>query len=255
MVLMLRTLRIPSRLVNGFRGGEFNDVTGSYIVRAKDAHSWVEAYFPGYGWYTFDPTPATPELRGPWTRLDLYADAAREFWHDWVINYDTGHQTTLGFVLLRQSRAGLEDTTHGFASAYRACERWAIVARRKFQQHAGTWTLWVSIGFLGVMLLLAGPKLFTTFRNLRLARSPRLEPHSAATIWYGRALRLLAKRGMRKAPAQTPQEFVQTVKPAPLRRQLTTFTEHYERARFGDSAGDAEKLPEMYRELELVAKE
>ncbi|HET8667619.1 MAG TPA: DUF3488 and transglutaminase-like domain-containing protein, partial [Terriglobales bacterium] len=58
MAIMLRTAGIPSRVVNGFRGGEFNSITGSYIIRARDAHSWVEAYFPGYGWASFDPTPA-----------------------------------------------------------------------------------------------------------------------------------------------------------------------------------------------------
>jgi len=57
MAVMLRTLHIPARVVNGFRSDEFNDVTGNYVVRAKNAHSWVEAYFPGYGWTTFDPTP------------------------------------------------------------------------------------------------------------------------------------------------------------------------------------------------------
>ena len=70
MAVMLRTLGIPSRVVNGFRSDEFNDLTGYYVVRAKDAHSWVEAYFPGYGWQTFDPTPAgdagTPQ---GWGRL------------------------------------------------------------------------------------------------------------------------------------------------------------------------------------------
>ena len=50
MAVMLRTLRIPARLVNGFVNDEFNDLTGNYVVRAKDAHAWVEAYFPGYGW-------------------------------------------------------------------------------------------------------------------------------------------------------------------------------------------------------------
>ena len=58
MAVMLRTLGIPSRIVNGFRGGEFNDLTGQYVVRASNAHSWVEAYFPGFGWISFDPTPA-----------------------------------------------------------------------------------------------------------------------------------------------------------------------------------------------------
>jgi transglutaminase-like putative cysteine protease len=57
MAIMLRTLNIPSRVVNGFRTTEFNDVTGNYVVRASSAHSWVEAYFPGYDWVSFDPTP------------------------------------------------------------------------------------------------------------------------------------------------------------------------------------------------------
>jgi len=57
MTVMLRTLGIPSREVNGFLPGEFNELGGDYIVRASDAHSWVEAYFPGSGWIVFDPTP------------------------------------------------------------------------------------------------------------------------------------------------------------------------------------------------------
>ena len=48
MTIMLRTLGIPAREVNGFLPGEFNDLAGDYIVRASDAHSWVEAYFPGH---------------------------------------------------------------------------------------------------------------------------------------------------------------------------------------------------------------
>ena len=58
MAVMLRTLRIPARVVNGFRSAEFNDLTGNYVIRAKDAHSWVEAYFPGHNGpdCTFDPT-------------------------------------------------------------------------------------------------------------------------------------------------------------------------------------------------------
>ena len=57
MAIMLRTLGIPSRVVNGFRTTEFNDLTGNYVIRASSAHSWVEAYFPNYGWISFDPTP------------------------------------------------------------------------------------------------------------------------------------------------------------------------------------------------------
>ena len=255
MVVMLRTLDIPSRIVNGFRGGEYNDVTDSYIVRAKDAHSWVEAYFPGYGWYTFDPTPASAEAPSAWNRLYLYADAMREFWHDWVVNYDTGHQNTLGFTVIRQSHSQFENARQWLESLYRSILRRVKAVRVHFQRHVNAWTLWISIGFGLLMLLLAGPKLLLTIREMRLARKPRLEPHSAATIWYRRVLKLLARRGIRKAPTQTPQEFLKTVRSNPVRHHLQEFTLHYERARFGDSAPDAEKLPELYRELESVAKE
>lgn len=57
LVIMLRHLGIPARLVAGFGSGEFNQITGYYEVRASDAHAWVEVYFPGSGWVPFDPTP------------------------------------------------------------------------------------------------------------------------------------------------------------------------------------------------------
>src|SRR5205085_10347687 len=93
MAVMLRSLGIPARLVNGFRTGEYNDVTGSYIIRARDAHSWVEAYFAGQGWIAFDPTPASGSVafKSGWSRVLLYLDALREFWREWIINYDFAH--------------------------------------------------------------------------------------------------------------------------------------------------------------------
>src|SRR6266849_1743503 len=96
MAVMLRTLGIPSRVVNGFRTGEFNDLTSQYVVRASNAHSWVEAYFPNYGWVTFDPTPgASIPARTGWSRVSLYADAMASFWREWIVNYDVGHQQSL----------------------------------------------------------------------------------------------------------------------------------------------------------------
>ena len=254
MVVMLRTVGIPSRIVNGFRGGEYNDVTGSYIVRAKDAHSWVEAYFPGYGWYTFDPTPASSSGPTSGSRLYLYMDAMREFWHDWVVNYDTGHQNLLGTTLVRQSRLRFDSVRDGIQSLYEGSLRRATAVRTHFQQHQNAWTLWLAAGLTLSMLLLIGPGAFRLARRLRIAQKPMLEPHTAATIWYTRLLKLLSRRGIRKIPAQTPQEFLKAIQPEPLRQTAARFTVHYERARFGDSAEDAEKLPELYREMEAVSK-
>ena len=97
MAVMLRELGIPSRMVTGFRGAEFNDLTSQYVVRASNAHAWVEAYFPELGWVSFDPTPATavPRATG-WGRALLYVDAMKSFWRDWIVSYDAGQQRTLG---------------------------------------------------------------------------------------------------------------------------------------------------------------
>jgi hypothetical protein len=54
---MARSLGIPARLVTGYGSGDYNTLTAYYEVRASDAHSWAEVYFPGYGWVPFDPTP------------------------------------------------------------------------------------------------------------------------------------------------------------------------------------------------------
>ena len=53
---MLRSLGIPSRLVNGFGPGTFDVTLNNFIVRGEDAHTWVEVYFPKYGWIPFEPT-------------------------------------------------------------------------------------------------------------------------------------------------------------------------------------------------------
>jgi transglutaminase-like putative cysteine protease len=53
---MLRSLGIPTRLVNGFGPGTYDTTINSYVVRSDDAHTWVEVYFPTYGWIEFEPT-------------------------------------------------------------------------------------------------------------------------------------------------------------------------------------------------------
>jgi transglutaminase-like putative cysteine protease len=58
MVMMARSMGVPARLVNGFQLGQHNPIGDFYTVRAADAHSWAEIYFPGHGWVEFDPTPA-----------------------------------------------------------------------------------------------------------------------------------------------------------------------------------------------------
>ena len=54
---MLRSLGIPTRLVNGYGPGTFDSTLPGWVVRSFDAHTWVESFFPTYGWIPFEPTP------------------------------------------------------------------------------------------------------------------------------------------------------------------------------------------------------
>lgn len=59
-VVMLRSLGIPARETVGYVPGPYNPITDLYEVQAKDAHAWVQVWFPGYGWQNFDPTAQVP---------------------------------------------------------------------------------------------------------------------------------------------------------------------------------------------------
>ncbi|TMB97729.1 MAG: transglutaminase domain-containing protein [Chloroflexi bacterium] len=66
MTVMLRELGIPARVVEGYTTGTLDPNTGKYVVKELDAHAWVEAYFPTFGWIEFEPTPS----QAPFLRID-----------------------------------------------------------------------------------------------------------------------------------------------------------------------------------------
>lgn len=68
MIVMLRSLGIPARLAAGYARGTFNSELNAFHVVNADAHSWVEVYFPHYGWIEFEPTAAQPLIIRPTTQ-------------------------------------------------------------------------------------------------------------------------------------------------------------------------------------------
>ena len=73
MALMLRYLGIPTRVAAGFSSGRFDKSKGEWVVTDHDAHEWVEAWFQGWGWMPFDPTPGRGGLAG------AYSVSSRQF--------------------------------------------------------------------------------------------------------------------------------------------------------------------------------
>jgi hypothetical protein len=250
MAIMLRAVGIPSRVVNGFRTTEFNDVTSTYVIRASSAHSWVEAYFPGYGWNTFDPTPAAPlaEHEG-WSRAMLYVDAMASFWREWVVSYDAGHQRALGQDAMRGSRAAVESMRVWARKRYAAMLESARGVQRRMGASPGRWSFYGIALIAGLVLLANAAALRAWLRRRRLEAHPENAPRMAAALWYERMTHQVARKGWQKLPVQTPREFVTTIQEQELRRRVAEFTHAYEAARFGESTEDARRLRELYEEI------
>jgi len=250
MAVMLRTLNIPSRLVNGFQTGSYNRIGKDFVVRARDAHSWVEVYFPNYGWMAFDPTPADPNpiRAGAW---DDYVDALSLFWSEWIVNYDFSHQVRLA----RQ----MEQTSKDFQQEFR--ER-SDKLKRQGVRVATRIEAWLMSHKLLVLLLMAlvlaalvaGEKgrslaeirFYSVWRFGRreFALSPR-----QATMTYQRLLNTLRKRGYRKTAAQTPSEFAQSLLDTPLGSGVWEFTRLYNLLRFGQEHIPLARLRQLLDEI------
>lgn len=154
MVVLLRTRGIPSRLVNGFAGGVFNDFGGYWVVAQKDAHSWVEVFFPKEGWVRFDPTPAsvTQGFGGTEGAFALYLDYLESLWYFYVLDF--GLQVQLDFVKDLFNAWGLSPSGDGRdpIKAPSAEEARAFTLSRGLLRAAGAIALLAIAAFFGVRL-------------------------------------------------------------------------------------------------------
>jgi hypothetical protein len=255
MAVMLRTLGIPSREVNGFLPGEYNDLGGDYIVRASDAHSWVEVYFPGpgNGWVVFDPTPAGPEgASGILTRLGQYMDLLQLTWNEWVISYDLAHQIVLAQNVERSSR------------------NWKDVLQQKYQRLQDKGRHWMKSWHHGLGLLIpiamvlflvvlrfnliaAAVRRVRLFFQLRASESARNNPQLASRL-YSEVLRLLERRGFPRRETQTPFEFAAAVGDPGLASPLQEFTQLYAHARFGGVPCDTTRLRRLLMQIRTALR-
>jgi hypothetical protein len=254
MTVMLRSVGIPARLVNGFLTGEYNDVGGDFIVRASDAHSWVEVFFPSIGWLTFDPTPPAVEATpGMFSRFGRYWDWFQLQWSEWIINYDFVHQVTLAQNLQRVSRDWTERLRKSFADARRlATDRLELWQSRAIHTAGFLPASFAILTGLCIFVLLLQRNLrqrLMTLWHLRVSTSTAMTPH-LATLQYNEMLRLLSRRGIRKAPGQTPLEFAGSLPDGNLAEPVHELTAMYHSARFGGQASDPRRATSLLTEIQ-----
>ncbi len=249
MAVMLRTLGIPSRVVTGFQSGIYNPMTGWQVVRASDAHSWVEAWLPRRGWVTFDPTPLdpSPSSAGWLSRAGLVLDAADQFWQDWVVGYDFERQVTLA-ARMQASGRNLRFSWLGQLGAAAARIETHVRAARVY-------AVPILILFaLAALAMLFGPGLLRKLRaDLRVRRAQRGEAQASdATLLYERMLRVLERRGLRKPPWVTPAEFARVLPPSELAMLVEDLTGAYNQFRFGGRNDAAPRMVRLLRRIETL---
>jgi protein-glutamine gamma-glutamyltransferase len=234
MAIMLRTMGIPARLVNGFQTGSYNRYGKDFVVRARDAHSWVEVYFPRYGWIPFDPTPPDPHPVIA-SELDDYIDTLSLFWSEWIINYDFSHQMQLATQAEVQSRRLQGDVNHRFDHLRAELAGFALRVERRLVAHKFLLLL-VVIG-IAAGLVLGGRD--WTLQELKflwvcnILHSDRPLTLQEASFSYHRFLNILVEKGFRKLPSETPQEFARRLDRSPLADRAREFTRLYNAARYG----------------------
>jgi transglutaminase-like putative cysteine protease len=218
LALLLRSAGIPARMVNGFKGGDWNTLAQLYYVRQKHAHSWVEALVgqdrEGHPiWKTLDPTPPaerdeTVAQIGPSGRFRTVSDFFRYLWVFYVVGFDAARQERLIYGPIR----GLfQEAGRGFAMM----GRWLRMAARWLLDFRSLSAFFSVRGFVVsvvVLLLLAGLARLVRWLARRLGWGRRAgddsDPMMASGVApYRRLLQLLAAIGLKRPPAETPREF------------------------------------------------
>jgi len=230
MVVLLRSEGIQARNVNGFRGGQWSQFGNYLVVTQNEAHSWVEAWFPGYGWVTFDPTPAgsgsAEQLESWFWPGRIFFDGLQHRWNKWVLDYN------------------VEDQSGIFS-------RWSdLFGSRRVQDvirsasEKGGPSLWG--GLLLLVVIVAG---YLWARRGGPVRTP-------ATRMYLQLRDSCTRAGLAVSPGLTPLALVDRVREdrSTAARAVERLVDLYLRARYGHEAlGDSE-LGEMREALGVARR-
>lgn len=231
MAVLLRAAGVPARNVNGFMGGEWNEFGNYLTVTQNQAHSWVEVWFPGYGWVLFDPTPAaSAELlaarQGWWSPLRFLFDGVEHRWGKWVLDFNLETQANL----VRGAAEAL-DTSRGGSTSSRSLP-------------------WLQVAVASIALAFAA--------GLLRARRPPGDRRTArsASRPYLRLRRAYQRRGWSE-PHVPPLQFAERLvrADAPGARDAAAAVRLYARVRFGAQELDEGERNELRRSTRAALRE
>lgn len=252
MVIMLRSLGIPSRLVTGFLASEWNDFGNYYTVRQRDAHAWVEVYYPHSGWVTVDPTPASATVASgsQWQVLHRIGESIRLQWDRFFIRFSGRDQLAVVYRL-RDGGDSVRQKFNTWASILTVAAS-PLLTGIDIQDHWGgslVFGLFLIVLSTGIFLVI---KLIPRWRPATFSGN-RGSGHTQHQIihLYKKMIGIASRRGIVMRPSTTPLEFVRIVSAnwksgEPIVANVTAL---YCRGRFGGTPLSREELAQAREQI------
>jgi protein-glutamine gamma-glutamyltransferase len=238
MALMLRYLGIPARVAAGFTSGEYDRSKHEWTVTDHDAHTWVEAWFPRYGWLPFDPTPGRGSLDGTYTTASPHFDLS-----DGLLAV-AQHLRRPGTFNLRKLRGGGQGKAAKVAPKARA--------------HPKISSSGAGIGALLRLLLLVAAALVAVVVATKIAVRKRRyltrDPRKLARACVRELSDFVADQGAKAPPSATLGELARLVEEE-LGVSATAFVAAAAEARFGPRAQARSAARIARRELRALRRE
>lgn len=237
--MLLRLGGVPTRYVNGFLGGEWNDLRQSITVRDNRAHSWVEAHLGSAGWVRVDATPAAGRV-ARMSRVRQVLDAVEMLWNRWVIEYSASQQLLLARRLSRE---------FGWLQPH-------VSSGGKPHRLSRTQVFTIAGIAVAIVLGFALRKLPMRRADKRGSRRKR---HGDPPVFhiYQKALDRLAARGHARRPEETPHEYLARVckEDGASADALTHLTGCYAEARYGEVDLPSELLQRLRAEAASIGRD
>ena len=230
MALMLRFLGVPARVAAGFTSGKREN--GAWVVTDHNAHTWVEVWFPGYGWLPFDPTPGRGTLAANYSASSAAFNAG-----DAAGAFDRPSAGAGGALELArlQLKERLADRARAGSSGASAGD--------------GLGTFWLLVLAPIAAAAAVGAAKLARRRARYLTRDPRRLAGAARR----ELAEYLADQGLAIGPSATPRELRELIR-TELGLDGRAFTDALAEARFGPPATTATAAARARTELRALLR-
>ncbi len=260
MAVMLRTQGVATRIVNGFQFGEYNETANVYVVKQKDAHSWVEVYFPKYDtWIPFDPTPSSGLISGGSDvtfigKLSSYVEALETLWIQYFVSYDNKNQRSFFRKVKTQFSVIQKYISDLILESKLSIVNWwnDLSGEKGFEARLYAIIRAISLiifSFVVIFFLILIGKKVWRFNIWKKFFSIFSKNNEYLVIeFHERMIKALAKQGFTREVYQTPLEFALGLNID----EAVKITENYQRVRFGKQTLSNTEIDEIENWLKII---